>query len=890
MFNALSHCANKFRRTYARLAKATEAARAAHNFAQNQISLSRVSCEPLEDRTLFNSVTLTSGVLNIVGNTTTGCHLTAYLVNSGKSIDASADNGNAITVALSSVKQIKITGGSGSDYIFVDSGITLPVTISGGDGTDQVRGGAGVNTITEGNGNDWINIAGTSGIVTVGNGNSTILGAGTSDTIVAGGGNDSISGSSGNDSITVGNGNDTVNGNAGNDSIAAGNGNDSINGGLGNDKLTVGTGLSTVIPGSGTNYVVIGNTKDTVVPSAGVNTVVNSSGQSVSSSSSSSSGSTTSSSSTSSSSNSSSSTTTTTTTSTATNASWVTHSAAKSTTAGAPQAIMQILDPVPIVGIALDVRAVNTVVGTGSPIDASYQWNFGDPNGEYNTLPGFNATHVYTTPGNYTITLTVENSAHLTSSTAWTVNVGADNRRAIYVDSVHGSDNNNGSSPSQAVQTAAKADSMIANNTEFFFDRGETFNLAKPFLLHNTNLLVGAYGSGAQPIINYTAPATGSDVFTTNNTASIGVTVQDVTITTLLGTQPTLTDLPMAVMAGGTDTAVLRCTFKDVEYDINASGAPNGLTVEDCSSPLSNGLQGYFVWDQGNDTSIIGNSVDGSVNEHVVRTSSAVDILAMKNNFSNDDGKGCIEIHWGAYAWIDGNTVTDGDIRVGPLGLWGEPVTSATNTCVIQNNTVLNTFIAVDPGAHDISIRNNIIHRNSSYMINVNGTDSEGRVSADIRIFNNTGISTGTTGNFLQVQTYTAGITLENNIFSDPNLVVGANNSAPVYVVPNSFSSFTYVNGNVWQLPKTILQTANGGINLIGGQSNAIGSVTPAAWNAMSVVGTDYFASTTLNSSNAPSGSNVAATAASPVAGVFTDFYGKARPLTGSWTAGAVQL
>jgi len=72
-------------------------------------------------------------------------------------------------------------------------------------------------------------------------------------------------------------------------------------------------------------------------------------------------------------------------------------------------AIMQILAAAPTVGIAIDTRALSSTLGYGSPIDANFQWNFGDPNGEYNTLPGFNASHIYTSPGDYTITLTVTN-------------------------------------------------------------------------------------------------------------------------------------------------------------------------------------------------------------------------------------------------------------------------------------------------------------------------------------------------------------------------------------------------------------------------------------------------------------------------------------------------
>jgi hypothetical protein len=851
-------------------------------------ALASPSWESLEYRRLFNAVTLTDGVLSIQGSATVGSHLTAYLVNSGNSIDASADAGVSMIVPVSSVTSIQITGGSGADYMFVDNRIPVPVTITGGDGNDSARGGGAFNDIIEGNGNDWINGNGTVDSITVGDGNDTILGSAGNDTITAGAGSDSIEGSDGADLISVGSGNDTVNGDGGNDSITAGNGTDSINGGLGSDSLVTGTGLDTVIPGSGTNYVNLGNASSVVVPSAGVNTIVTATGSTGTGGSSGTGTGTTGTGTTGTTGTGTTGTGTGTTTAGSTT--WVSYYAASPTSSTAPQAQLQVLAPNLVVGAAVDVNGASSLLGTGSPIDANYSYNFGDPTGEYNILPGYNATHIYTQPGTYTITLTVTNELGQTSTVSTGITISADNRRAIYVDSINGSDSNNGSSPGEAVQTAAYADTLITDNTEVFFDRGETFNINQSFLLHNRNLLIGAYGTGAQPVINYTTTGVGTNIFSANSDLSIAVTIQDLTFTALNGTELSASGLPMAVMAGGTDIAVLRCTFDGVEYAVNASAAPDGLTVEDSSSPVFNGVQGYFLWDQGSDTSIINNYADGSGREHIVRTSSATDILAMDNNFINADGKGCIEIHEGAFAWIVGNTVTGGDIRVGPLGLWGEPVTSATDDAVIEQNTVNNTFIAVDPGAHDISIRNNIISRNTAMMIDVNGTDSQGRVASDIRIYNNTGISAGATGNFLKVESHTAGIDIENNLLVAPNLTVGGYNSGPVYLVEGNMTSISDSSGNVWQLPAVISPAANGGINLVGTLAGEPGSVTPVVWDAYPDVGMDWFVDTTLTSTDAPAIGSVAANAGTPIEGFTDDYYGDNRPTTGAWSAGAVQV
>ena len=139
--------------------------------------------------------------------------------------------------------------------------------------------------------------------------------------------------------------------------------------------------------------------------------------------------------------------------------------------------------------------------------------------------------------------------------------------------------------------------------------------------------------------------------------------------------------------------------------------------ITNCSSPLTNGLSAYFLWNQAIDSVVLGNTVVNSIHEHIIRSSGAAQQLIAYNNFTNNDGKGCIEVHEGSYAWVEGNIVTNGDIRVGPLGLWGEPVTQITQYAVIQGNTVNNVSINVDPGSDDISIRNNIIYRNTGMMV-----------------------------------------------------------------------------------------------------------------------------------------------------------------------------
>ena len=69
--------------------------------------------------------------------------------------------------------------------------------------------------------------------------------------------------------------------------------------------------------------------------------------------------------------------------------------------------------------------SIATTLNSGSPITARYEWDFGDPNGKYNALTGFNASHVYDAPGTYTVTLKVTDDVGRSTTVTQTVTVAA---------------------------------------------------------------------------------------------------------------------------------------------------------------------------------------------------------------------------------------------------------------------------------------------------------------------------------------------------------------------------------------------------------------------------------------------------------------------------------
>ena len=79
----------------------------------------------------------------------------------------------------------------------------------------------------------------------------------------------------------------------------------------------------------------------------------------------------------------------------------------------APVPVIEVMADTGQAPFAVHANALGGDVGTGDLLTTRFQWDFGDPGGAYNRLEGFNAAHLYETPGDYTLTLTVTNDAGL---------------------------------------------------------------------------------------------------------------------------------------------------------------------------------------------------------------------------------------------------------------------------------------------------------------------------------------------------------------------------------------------------------------------------------------------------------------------------------------------
>lgn len=515
------------------------------------------------------------------------------------------------------------------------------------------------------------------------------------------------------------------------------------------------------------------------------------------------------------------------------------------------------------------VDGLASTLNSGTYLTTDYQWNFGDTGSNDNTLVGFNAGHAYENPGTYTVTLTVTNSLGLSSTTTQQVIVSPDNRPTIYVDAVKGSDSNNGSSPSQAIQSLAKLNQIIQPNEIILFARGETFGATS-----GTNLqpddTVDAYGSGASPVLQWQLSPVpeGACIFLAPAATAQNDVIQNLTFDTL--NPNTNATMPDAIVVGGADITVRDNTFLNIADCVNANESPDGLLMEGNQQPLLLGMQGYMLWFQGENGVIVSNTSVNSTRQHNIRASTGFsNLLIENNNLANPANAGgdpldevdkdVINMQYGSFIYIADNTVTGGPLRLGPLDaneLDANPTTALLERetwTVVEDNTVNQTDIEVHPGTVNAVVRNNVVNFDNSAGIMIYGYDSTYKnIVQNVSFLNNTVINTGDMGQAFYVTGQTSQITIANNLYIAPNLEPGYwGTASPLYINYSDLSGFTSISNNIWPNPATITGWGNGGVNYLAPGANTwAGFITETAWNQMAPVSNDIFSTIQLNAGN----------------------------------------
>ncbi len=516
---------------------------------------------------------------------------------------------------------------------------------------------------------------------------------------------------------------------------------------------------------------------------------------------------------------------------------------------------------------AVHVHALNTTLNAGDQSTARYEWTFGDPSGRYNALVGWNAAHIYDVPGTYTVSLKVTNQNREVATRTLQVIIDPPVRTAIYI-SPSGSDTNSGTSPGAPLRTLDRAQDFMGDNKAFHLQRGATFN-GSGLSTGNQNVLISAYGSGADPVIRFQSSTPYTKIIQVKDAAR-NVVIENITFDSIFTPSNTIV---RGMEVRGTNVTVRNCRFLKVSDAINTGGGGAfGLLTQDniCAA-----IGSYYIWIQGSDHTHLGNVVAESVDEHNMRLGGASRVLIAYNDLTNAD-KSSIWCMLGDHCSIVGNKLRQGRLITGP----NHAVVYSNERfrhVVAEGNEFFEAKVIMYDGSENITLRNNVMHESGLEAISIWGASaSRGRTTRNIAVHNNTVINNSSGyGRFLGLGDGAENVSILNNIYAAPYL--NGSNGGNVIVDDASLSGHISRN-NVWANP----QTGSRWHGLNGA------SLSATAWNTLAQ--TSFETHRTFLPGDLAAGflPTFNAAVGTPVAGVMVDFHGEPRPASGPWIVGAV--
>lgn len=490
------------------------------------------------------------------------------------------------------------------------------------------------------------------------------------------------------------------------------------------------------------------------------------------------------------------------------------------------------------------------------PIKCTFYWNFGDPTGRRNDLIGFNAGHIYDHPGDYVITLWIVDAQSSVTTIQQKVTIAPDTRKTIFV-STDGNDFANGSSDAP-LKTFASALASAKDNATIQFRRGDVFDLPTTTKSMGNNLVVTDYGdpSKPKPILRYTGVESISHVFYCTP-KTLGFFVENVTFDSTQTRNTDKAGAPDCVVGAGANITVRDCTFLNVNYGYNGNGFPKGAMIIGCDAPLETGVRAYMAWIQGQDTVFVDNSVINSTREHAVRATRFERLLICGNQLSNldrksfdqwDIKKGALTLQRGSYACVRENTI-NGPIAIGPLGKADgfkadapDATASRQRFTVVENNQINGDALELHHGLEHALVRNNGITVNDGRAIEIDGHDAQyDRLCADITLQGNVATNHGTVGGFLLLTGRGDGIELAGNHYIAPNLQVGQNRAAVLFITQDGLDSFKSIHDNIWPTGKPIAFAKDGAIYVGTKWPEVTGFISPENWGKMTQIQGDRF-------------------------------------------------
>ena len=300
----------------------------------------------------------------------------------------------------------------------------------------------------------------------------------------------------------------------------------------------------------------------------------------------------------------------------------------------------------------------------------SYLWDFGDGSPP---MSGFNAAHVYETPGNYTATLTITGQGGATATATIPINVRPRDGTTYYVDAVTGNDGNSGTSPQQAWRTASHALKGLSNaisryhaGDQILFRRGQTFEFTGNVEIGHSKrygIMFAAFGEGPRPIIQFQGNSGGQNMFNKHGSGHAHLTLADLDFRCLT---PNGGERTGFWFSGGFTNQILflRCHAQDFGGGFIFS---HGKTTNNAS--------GMFIVDC---------TTLGSTSHHIYAN---VSRLALLNNHFDLSGNHLAYIEWLNKGVIQGNLFTRNPFGRTCLRIAGnDGFDNPSNNVWIENN------------------------------------------------------------------------------------------------------------------------------------------------------------------------------------------------------------
>jgi hypothetical protein len=533
-----------------------------------------------------------------------------------------------------------------------------------------------------------------------------------------------------------------------------------------------------------------------------------------------------------------------------------------------PHARIRIMSTLGDAPFAAHVHGLTSDVD--QPLDARYEWNFGDPGSPYNRLVGWNAAHVYREPGLYTITLKITDSHGHHSIATKHVRVDPDHRGRIYV-SPTGNDANDGSSPGSAVRTIERARELLEDDTTILIQRGATYDLDSALHIEASNVHITADGSGPRPVLRWT---NGSIPY--SGIITMWWWARDIVIENLEfdSSQPLSQTSVRGTHPHGNNISVINCRFDTVSCAMNTEFGVNGFLAQDNEAGM---IGAYFIWAIGRDHTYLGNHAGNSANEHTIRLGNASRVLIAHNDLRNTI-KSTVWAMLGKWCYVANNTLRDGRVIVGPNFAQGWAGDRFRNF-VAESNEVLDEGFVIYPGAEHLTLRNNVIRADGQDGISIWGwLGSMDRTVRDVNIYHNTIINEhAQNGCFLRLGDDAEDIRVINNLYVAPWLNTH-NNSANVFCSDDDLASHIFRN-NLWALSSTsnwVHFVAEDGVGQ--NQWNALGQTQSEAYRDF--LGGDLTGDY-MPHFNPKHGQ--------PLGGVRFDYHDQPRPASGARSVGAVE-